>query len=99
MRLEVKKRRPAPHTIPHAAAVSHLELGLGAAAELDGDGEQRLVDAGLGQLVAVALPALLQPLEAALAHGQQGQGHGQVAPLPLRPGSPNVERGVAEKRD
>lgn len=73
------------------AAFSHLELGLGAAAELDSDGEQRLVDAGLGQLVAVALPALLQPLEATLAHGQQGQGRGQVAPLPLRPESTNVE--------
>jgi len=64
----------------------YLELGLGATAELSGDGEQRLVDAGLRQLVAVALPALLQPPQAPLAHGQQGQGHGQVAPLPLRPG-------------
>lgn len=74
-----------------AAASSHLELGLGAAADLDSDGEQRLVDSGLGQLVAVALPALLQPLEAALAHGEQGQGRGHVAPLPLRPVSPNIE--------
>lgn len=77
-------------------AAAYLELGLGAAAQLDGDGEQWLVDAELGQLVAVALPALLQPLEAALAHGQQGEGRGQVAPLPLRPESANVE---GEKRD
>lgn len=64
----------------------HLELELGAAAELGHDGHQRLVNAGLRQLVAVTLPTFLQPLEAAFAHGEQRQGHGQVAPLPLRPG-------------
>ena len=62
----------------------YLELGLGAAAELGGDGEQGLVDAGLRQLVAVTLPALLQPLEASLTHGEQGEGHGRGSFLTLR---------------
>lgn len=65
--------------------MEHLELGFGPAAELGGDGEQRLVDSRLSQLVAVTLPAFLQPLKTTLTHGQQRQRHGQVTPLTLCP--------------
>jgi hypothetical protein len=77
--------------------VRYLELGLGAAAELGGDGEQGLVDARLCQLVAVTLPALLQPLEASLTHGQQGQRYGQVTPLALRPGGRDQRSGCSKR--
>lgn len=63
----------------------HLKLGFGSTAKLDHDGKQRLVDSGLGQLVAVTFPAFLQLLKTTLTHGEERQRRGQVAPLALRP--------------
>lgn len=63
----------------------HLKLGFGSTAKLDHDRKQGLVDSGLGQLVAVTFPALLQLLKTTLTHGEERQRRRQVAPLTLRP--------------
>lgn len=65
--------------------VQHLKLGFGSTPKLDHDGQQRLIDSGLGELVAVTFPAFLQLLKTTLTHGEERQRRCQVAPLTLRP--------------
>lgn len=76
--------KPPKGTEPRGR-VQHLKLGLGSTPQLDHDRQQRLIDSGLGQLVAVTFPAFLQLLKTTLTHGEEGQRRCQVAPLTLRP--------------
>lgn len=78
------KPPPPKRTAPRGRE-QHLKLGFGSTPQLDHDGEQGLVDSGLGQLVAVTFPTFLKLLKSALTHGEERQRRRQVTPLALRP--------------
>lgn len=82
-----KKKKSHKGTREHLiwGRAQHLKLGFGSTAKLDHDRKQRLIDASLGKLIAVTLPAFLQLLKTTLTHGEERQRRCQVAPLTLCP--------------